>query len=57
MVTYEQNPYSYSSEYVYVEYPKWVTLADGTKILVNDAAEEEAAVGPEPKKRGRPAKS
>jgi hypothetical protein len=33
--------------YVYREYPKWVTLADGSQIVVNDADEEQAAIGAE----------
>jgi hypothetical protein len=42
-----ENRLNYTSPYVYVEYPKWVTLADGSQIIVNDAEEEKAAVGVE----------
>lgn len=42
-----ENRLNYTSPYVYHEYPKWVTLADGSKIIVNDAEEESAAVGDE----------
>lgn len=47
--------------YVYQEYPKWVTLADGSQIIVHNADEETAVIGPEekqePKRRGRPPKN
>lgn len=33
--------------YVYHEYPKWVTLADGSQLIVNDPDEESAAIGEE----------
>lgn len=41
-----ENKRDYTSPYVFREYPKWVTLVDGTKIIVNDAEEEAAAIGP-----------
>lgn len=31
--------------YAFVEYPKWVTLADGSKIIVENEEEELAATG------------
>jgi hypothetical protein len=40
-------------EYVYVEYPKWVTNRDGEKVVVADADEEKAVTAP---RRGRPPK-
>jgi hypothetical protein len=33
--------------YIYQEYPKWVTLADGSKLIVHNAEEERAAIGEE----------
>ena len=39
------NMRDFKSEYVFVEYPKWVTLANGERLLVNDEDEEAAAVG------------
>lgn len=33
--------------YVYQEYPKWVTLADGSQIIVQNEDEERAAIGEE----------
>ena len=41
------NMRNFTAEYTYVEFPKWVELANGEKILVNDADEEAAAIGPE----------
>jgi hypothetical protein len=35
----------FKAPYVYREFPKWVELANGERILVNDADEEAAAVG------------
>lgn len=49
-VAFEQkteNKWNYTSSYVFQEFPKWVTLADGTQILVHDADEEKAAIGVE----------
>ncbi len=40
-----ENRRNYTAAYVFIEYPKWVTLADGTPILVNNAEEEKAAIG------------
>lgn len=31
--------------YVFQEYPKWVTLADKSQIIVENAEEEQAAIG------------
>jgi hypothetical protein len=31
---------NFESEYVFKEYPKWVTLADGSTIIANSADEE-----------------
>lgn len=33
--------------YEHKEYPKWVRLADGSQIVVNDSDEEQAAIGAE----------
>lgn len=44
----QENKWNYASEYVYHEYPKWVSLADGSQILVHDKGEEDAAIGPAP---------
>ena len=41
------NMRNFTAEYVYREFPKWVELANGEKILVHNAEEEAAAVGPE----------
>ncbi len=57
--------------YVFEEYPKWVTLPDGSQAIVQDTDEEDALLGPEepqdgqsdnpdspaPKRRGRPPKA
>ncbi|MFU2050963.1 hypothetical protein [Bordetella hinzii] len=34
------NSRDFTSEYVFQEFPKWVTLADGSTILVHNADEE-----------------
>jgi hypothetical protein len=39
------NMRNFTAPYVFVEYPKWVALADGSKIIVNSADEEQAAIG------------
>lgn len=41
------NMRNFTAEYVYREFPKWVELANGEKILVQNADEEAAAIGPE----------
>lgn len=41
------NMRNFKAEYVFREFPKWVELANGEKILVNNADEEAAAIGPE----------
>jgi hypothetical protein len=38
-----QNGRNFTAPYVFVEYPKHVTLADGSVITVNNADEEAAA--------------
>jgi hypothetical protein len=39
------NMRDFTAAYEYQEYPKWVTLADGSQIVVNNAAEEDVALG------------
>lgn len=39
------NMRDFAAPYEFREYPKWVTLADNSRILVNDAEEERAAIG------------
>lgn len=39
------NMRDFKAPYEYREYPKWVTLADGSQILVQNENEEFAAVG------------
>lgn len=41
------NNWNYTAPYEFQEYPKWVSLADGSQLLVNDAEEENAAIGVE----------
>ena len=41
------DPRHYVSEYVFQEFPKWVQLADGTGVIVENAMEEAAARGEE----------
>lgn len=41
----DQNGRNFTAPYVFVEYPKHVTLADGSVITVNNADEEAAAIG------------
>lgn len=36
----------FTAEYVFQEFPKWVTLADGSQILVQNADEEGVLVAP-----------
>lgn len=36
-------------DYQFQEYPKWVTLSDGTQKIVEDAHEEHQALGTKPK--------
>jgi hypothetical protein len=40
-----QNMRNFTAEYVYHEFPKWVELANGERIIVHNAAEEAAAIG------------
>jgi hypothetical protein len=53
-----ENMRNFTAPYEYREYPKWVTLADGSGIIVENEAEESAALGTEDqtKRRGRPPK-
>jgi len=39
------NMRNFTAPYVYREFPKWVTLADGSQIIVNNEEEEFAAIG------------
>lgn len=41
------NMRNFTANYVYHEFPKWVELANGERIIVNNADEEAAAIGPE----------
>lgn len=40
------NNREFIAPYEFREYPKWVTLADGSQVLVHNAEEETVAVGP-----------
>lgn len=42
-----ENRRDFTAPYTYHEYPKWVKLADGTNLLVNDEQEEFAATSRE----------
>lgn len=46
-VSKEVNSRNFTSPYVYKEFPKYVTLADGSSIIVKNEDEEFAAVGVE----------
>lgn len=48
------NNRDFTAPYVFQEFPKWVTLADGSQILVENA-EEEAIVTEDKKEDGDPA--
>ena len=41
------NMRNFTAAYTYREFPKWVELANGERILVHNADEEAAAIGPE----------
>lgn len=41
----QTDPRWYVSQTPYAEYPKWIELADGTGVTVNDEAEERVARG------------
>lgn len=43
--------------YVYREYPKSITLADGSYVIVDNAEEEAILTKPDKKPRGRPPKN
>jgi hypothetical protein len=49
------NMRNFTAAYVYREFPKWVELANGERIIVNNADEEAAAVGVEPETQAREA--
>jgi len=40
-------PRNFTAPYVPHEYPKWVTLADGSTLIVNNADEEQIVIGEE----------
>lgn len=40
------NSRDFTAEYVFHEFPKWVTLADGSQILVQNADEEAILIAP-----------
>lgn len=42
------NGRNFTAPYKFVEYPKYVKLADGSSLLVHDEDEEAAAIGAEP---------
>lgn len=39
------NNRDFTAPYVFHEYPKWVTLADGSKALANNSDEERILIG------------
>ena len=41
------NMRNFTAPYVYHEFPKWVELANGERIIVNNEEEEAAAIGEE----------
>lgn len=41
-----QNNREFTAPYEFREYPKWVTLADGSQILANNADEEAVLTAP-----------
>ncbi len=44
----QQDPRSYTSPNPYQEYPKWIELADGTGIIVENEAEEAHVTAEDP---------
>lgn len=40
------NSRDFTAEYVFHEFPKWVTLADGSQMLVQSADEEAILIAP-----------
>lgn len=40
------NSRDFTAEYVFQEFPKWVTLADGSQMLVHNADEEAVLTAP-----------
>jgi len=42
-----ENMYNFTAEYNFVEYPKWVTLANGSAVLVHNANEESVLTAPD----------
>ena len=49
------NMRNFKAEYKFREFPKWVELANGERILVHNEDEEAAAIGPEPQSASREA--
>lgn len=39
------NDRNFTAPYVFQEYPKWVTLADGSQMIAENADEEQVLVG------------
>ncbi|MDN7700019.1 hypothetical protein QZM15_16230 [Burkholderia sp. AU44665] len=39
------NGRNFKADYTFSEYPKWVTLADGSQVIVHDEDEEASAMG------------
>lgn len=48
------NNRDFTAPYVFHEYPKWVTLADGSKALANNSDEEHILVGQHDDDQDRP---
>ncbi|MCA7976802.1 hypothetical protein LGM57_10770 [Burkholderia cepacia] len=48
----QQDPRSYTSPNPYQEYPKWIELADGTGIVVENEAEEAHVTAEDPDSEG-----
>ncbi|MDN7558218.1 hypothetical protein [Burkholderia orbicola] len=44
----QQDPRSYTSPNPYQEYPKWIELADGSGVIVENAAEEAHVTAEDP---------
>lgn len=39
------NGRNFTAPYTFSEYPKWITLADGSQVIVHDEDEEASAMG------------
>lgn len=50
------NSRDYQSPYVFREYPKWVTLADGSQMIAQNAEEEAVLVGEQPSEESKSAR-